>query len=132
MFVGFLSFDRCILPGTSRGIRTIHVDPIDDNQPGAGCTLREPSTSRTQDWGQEAAPNGCAVSESGTGFPVSYNIDLPSYVYTLSGLAGEDGNVGGDLDLFANINIAGVDSSATILDGGGWIACWMSGRAGFR
>ena len=93
MFVGVFLALAVFSHAQAEAVRTIHVDPINDNEPGAGCTLREAIHVANAGLGAGAAPNGCAVSESGSGFPVAYNIALPSYVYTLGGLAGEDGNV---------------------------------------
>ncbi len=110
--------DRSLLGvGTLYITRTIEVDPIDDNNPGGGCTLREAIDVANAGLGAGTAPNQCTVTESGASPPVAYEINLPDYTYTLSGSAGEDGNVGGDLDILGSMNING--STSTIIDGAG-------------
>jgi CSLREA domain-containing protein len=99
--------------------RTIDVDNIDDDNPEGGCTLREAIDVANAGLGAGTAANGCTVNESGTDAPITYEINLPSYTYTLSGAAGNDDNTGGDLDIIANVTINGTGASSTIINGGG-------------
>jgi uncharacterized repeat protein (TIGR01451 family) len=98
--------------------RTIDVDNIDDNNPGGGCTVREAIDVANAGLGAGTAANACTVTESGAGIPITYEINLPSYTYTLSGAAGNDDNTSGDLDILANVTINGVGAGNTIIDGG--------------
>jgi CSLREA domain-containing protein len=99
--------------------RTIDVDNTDDDNPAAGCTLREAIDVANAGIGAGMAANGCTVVESGTGMSITYKINLPSYTYTLSGTAGNDDNTGGDLDIMANVMIMGMGAGSTIIDGNG-------------
>lgn len=47
----------------------------------------------------------------------STHIILKPGVYKLKGLKDEDNNTGGDLDIFSNVSIEGIDSENTIIDG---------------
>ena len=99
--------------------RTIDVDNIADDDPGGGCTLREAIDVANAGLGAGPAPNGCTVTESGAGTPFTYELNLPSYTYTLTGAAGDDGNTSGDLDIVASMTINGAGAGSTIIDGGG-------------
>ena len=98
--------------------RTIEVDAIDDSNPEGGCTLREAIDVANAGLGPGLASNGCTVTESGGGIPITYEINLPSYTYTLTGSAGDDGNTSGDLDVLANVSINGSGAGSTAIDGG--------------
>jgi hypothetical protein len=99
--------------------RIIDVDSVKDSSPGDGCTLRE--AIDLANVGASAGPhaNQCVVTEKGLGAPYTYVINVPSYTYTLKGASGEDGNVGGDLDIEANVIIVGEGAAKTIIDGDG-------------
>jgi len=97
---------------------TIAVDSVDDDNPNGGCTLREAIALANSGAGAGAHANGCTIAESGgsPSTPIVYEINLPSYTYTLSGAAGEDENASGDLDISANVVISGAQ---TTISGGG-------------
>ena len=102
-------------------ILTIDVDNIADDNPGGGCTLREAIDVVNTSLGPGTAPNGCTVTASGAGSSITYEINLPSYTYTLSGVAGDDGNLSGDLDIMPSysVSINGAGAGSTIIEGGG-------------
>jgi hypothetical protein len=96
--------------------RTIVVDPIDDLQAANGCTLREAIHLANAG---ALAGLGCTAAVSGSGSQIAYLIQLPAYTYTLTGAAGENDNLGGDLDVLApNVTLSGAGMGATILEGG--------------
>jgi CSLREA domain-containing protein len=97
--------------------RTINVDNINDSNPTGGCTLREAIDLANAGTGAGLAPNGCTVTQSGSGTPITYDINLPSYTYTLIATTNEDNNADGDLDIAAILNINGAGASSTIIDG---------------
>jgi predicted outer membrane repeat protein len=99
--------------------RSIGVDNISDGLPLLGCTLREAISIANA--GLTGTHDGCTVNQSGSGTPITYNINLPKggYLYTLAGVAGEDSNLSGDLDITANVHISGWGAGTTIIDGGG-------------
>ncbi len=99
--------------------RTIQVDPIADDNPGIGCTLREAIDVANAGLGPGLAVNGCSITENGSGAPIVYVLNLPGYTYTLAGSSGEDANAGGDLDIFAHVRLNGSQLGGTILDGAG-------------
>jgi uncharacterized repeat protein (TIGR01451 family)/CSLREA domain-containing protein len=98
--------------------RIIDVDNVDDDKPGDGCTLREAIDLANSGAGAGEHPNGCIITESvgSPSTPIVYEINLPSYTYTLSGAAGNNDNSSGDLDISANVIING--AQATISGGG--------------
>jgi uncharacterized repeat protein (TIGR01451 family)/CSLREA domain-containing protein len=98
--------------------RTIDVGNVDDDKPGDGCTLREAIDLANSGAGAGEHSNGCTITESigSPATPIIYEINLPSYTYTLSGAAGDDDNSSGDLDISANVVISGAQ---TIISGGG-------------
>lgn len=98
--------------------RTIDVDAIADDNPGGGCTLREAIDAANAGAGAGQHVNGCTVSQSGSGAPITYELNLPAYTYTLTGAAGENDNASGDLDVKANVVFNGQGAGDTILDGG--------------
>ncbi|MEM1088771.1 MAG: right-handed parallel beta-helix repeat-containing protein [Pseudomonadota bacterium] len=102
-------------PALAQLQRTIVVDPIMDSAPDAGCTLREAISVANAGLGDAL---GCVSTELGSGFPLSYSIEVPALVYTLSGGI-DDGNAGGDLDLLGEIRISGAGPEATVIDGNG-------------
>jgi predicted outer membrane repeat protein len=99
--------------------RTIGVDNISDGFPLLGCTLREAISIANA--GLTGTHDGCTVTQSGSGVPITYHIYLPKggYLYTLAGMAGveEDNNLSGDLDITANVHISGWGAGTTIIDG---------------
>jgi len=95
--------------------RTIDVDPIADDDPDAGCTLRE-AISLANAGAGAGTTLGCTIAESGWGIPTIYDINLPAYTYLLTGAAGENDNVSGDLDIKADVNIHGAGAGSTVLD----------------
>ncbi|MGD8465281.1 MAG: right-handed parallel beta-helix repeat-containing protein [Anaerolineae bacterium] len=97
---------------------TIDVDAIADDNPDGGCTLREAIDVANAGAGAGQQLNGCTVSQSGSGAPITYELNLPAYTYTLTGAAGEDDNASGDLDVKANVVLNGQGAGKTILDGG--------------
>ena len=104
--------------------RTINVDPIADDNPAGGCTLREAIDLANAEAVAGMAANGCMVVETAGGF--EYVINLPAYTYTLTRASSDTpfGNVSGDLDIvnfFPNppsVTINGIDATKTIIDGG--------------
>ena len=82
---------------------------VDDFGGGVGCSLREAiqSANLGSNFG------GC------TGANASANtISLPAGTYTLTGAAGENNNVSGDLDIRANVTINGADEKTTFIQAG--------------
>jgi uncharacterized repeat protein (TIGR01451 family)/CSLREA domain-containing protein len=100
-------------------ILTIDVDDVDDNNPLGGCTLREAIDLANAGAVAGKHPNGCGITEKveALPFPIVYEINLPGYTYTLSGAAGDDLNVSGDLDIAAKVAIVG--GGKTTISGGG-------------
>jgi len=96
---------------------TIDVDDVDDNNPAGGCTLREAIDVANYGWGAGTHFNGCTVTESGSGDPTTYVMNLPSYTYTLSGAAGDNNNWTGDIDVAADVTINGAGADSTYIDG---------------
>ena len=97
--------------------RTILVDAIDDASPELGCTLREALEVANA---AITSGLGCTVAtETGSGSPIVYRVELPAMIYTLIGAAGEDQNLSGDLDIQARVLVIGHGTADTILDGGG-------------
>jgi CSLREA domain-containing protein len=81
-----------------------------DGSPGNGdCSLREAITNANNDNGDQA---DCPA---GSGADI---ITLPADYYTLTGAAGEDDNVSGDLDIKSNLTINGAGSLTTIIQAG--------------
>jgi CSLREA domain-containing protein len=106
------------LPVGAATTRLVNVDPVDDNQPGAGCTLREAITVANLLRGPGTdLLTGCKISESGIGPPFFYTLNLPSYKYRLTGAAGEDNNATGDLDIKSNVTLRGMGVDKTVIDG---------------
>ena len=98
--------------------RTIAVSSADDDASGGtSCTLRDAIGAANM--GATGSFNGCTISESGSGAPTDYVLNLPAlaYTYTLTGTADEDGNATGDLDILVNVTINGESAATTILDG---------------
>jgi uncharacterized repeat protein (TIGR01451 family) len=102
-------------------MRTINVDPIDDDDPIGGCTLREALDVANAGGGAGHHLNGCKVTERMDMLPLPevYILNLPAYTYTLTGAAGEDNNESGDLDVEANVAFQGQGAKATIISGAG-------------
>jgi CSLREA domain-containing protein len=100
--------------------RGIDVDPIDDDDPTAGCTLREAIDLANAGYGPGIHPNGCTVTQVPLGPEpdVLYIIDVPAFTYTLTGAAGDDANASGDLDIAADVWIFGAGAGLTIISGG--------------
>ncbi|MEM9530446.1 MAG: hypothetical protein AAGA23_05975 [Pseudomonadota bacterium] len=99
----------------SQTTRTLTVDPVPDDAPDQGCTLRE--AVDVANAGLLDAL-GCAASESGSGLPVTYQLTLPAYEYFLTGAADDDENLSGDLDVQVPIVLAGQGAQLTVLNGG--------------
>lgn len=49
--------------------------------------------------------NDCIVKQKGSGAEIIYRLLVPTMTYTLQGVAGEDDNVTGDLDIYSSDNI---------------------------
>jgi CSLREA domain-containing protein len=98
--------------------RGIDVDPVDDDDPTAGCTLREAIHLANMGLGPGTHPNGCTVTEVPLGPDpgVLYIISLPAY--TLTGAPDDDANASGDLDIAADVWIFGEGPGLTIVVGG--------------
>jgi hypothetical protein len=101
--------------------RAINVDDVPDDLPLLGCTLRE--AIGIANAGGTGTHFGCTVIQTGSGSPLTYQINLPNpkggYTYTLTGAAGEDSNASGDLDITTNVDITGPGAGTTIIDGRG-------------
>jgi CSLREA domain-containing protein len=99
--------------------RGIDVDPVDDDDPTAGCTLREAIDLANAGQGPGTHPNGCTVTEVPLGPEpdVLYIIDVPAYTYTLTGASGDDANASGDLDIGADVWIFGEGAGVTVING---------------
>jgi CSLREA domain-containing protein len=100
--------------------RGIDVDPVDDDDPTAGCTLREAIHLANMGLGPGTYPNGCTVTEVPLGPEPSvlYIINVPAYTYTLTGAPDDDANASGDLDIAADVWIFGEGAGLTIISGG--------------
>jgi CSLREA domain-containing protein len=82
----------------------------DENETGAGCSLREAIRSANEN----AAVGGCVSGAAGPD-----TIVLPPGTYTLSvGPAGDDMGASGDLDVTEDLTIAGAGTATTIVNGG--------------
>jgi len=81
-----------------------------DVAPNATCSLRE--AVQTINTGLDFG--GCVSVPS-----LSRVITLPAGRYTLTGAAGEDLNVSGDLDITQQVTIQGAGAATTIIDGAG-------------
>jgi CSLREA domain-containing protein len=94
-------------PATTALAGTITVNTqADENGSGAGCSLREAITSaNTTDFG------GCTGAAAGPD-----TIAIPAGTYTLTGAAGEDANVSGDLDLDSPVTLD--PTGKVVIDGG--------------
>ncbi|MFC2030089.1 choice-of-anchor Q domain-containing protein [Chloroflexota bacterium] len=102
----------------SATVRTIAVGVAADDDPSAGCTLREAIDVANAGGGVGAHANGCTVKGTVGTPPFSYAIKLPAYTYTLTGAPGDDANASGDLDITANITISGQGPGNTAISGG--------------
>lgn len=99
---------------------TINASTADDNNPGGGCTLREAIDLANAGAPPSSYPNGCTVKGTMGTAPVTYQINLSAYTYTLASTTNEDNNANGDLDIEANVIIMGQGTpGATVIDGGG-------------
>jgi len=99
---------------------TINASTADDNNPAGGCTLREAIDLANAGAIPNSYPNGCTVKGSLGTPPVTYQINLSAYTYTLASTTNEDNNVDGDLDIEANVIIMGQGTAgATVIDGSG-------------
>jgi CSLREA domain-containing protein len=100
--------------------RGIDVDAVDDDDPTAGCTLREAIDLANAGEGASTHPNGCTITEVPIGPDpgVQYIINVPAYTYTLTGASGDDANASGDLDIATDVGIFGEGAGATVIDGG--------------
>lgn len=103
------------IPAPAATDRVVIVDPIVDDDPDSGCTLREAIDLANAGL---LSAIGCTATEIGTGLPLNYRLELPAYTYTLTGMAGEDNNLSGDLDILSTLSIVGAGSEATVIDGG--------------
>ena len=101
--------------------RTINVDNVPDSDTSTTkCTLREAIEAANDGDGAGTNAAGCTITESGSGTPVSYVLNLPSYTYTIeTGGSHEEYNADGDLDIKNNVTINGAGVGNTILDGNG-------------
>ncbi|MDH4183763.1 MAG: right-handed parallel beta-helix repeat-containing protein [Nitrospinota bacterium] len=81
-----------------------------DAVPNAACSLRE--AVQTINTGFDFG--GCVAVPTGSSV-----ITLPAGTYTLTGAAGEDLNVSGDLDITQWVTIQGAGAATTIIDGAG-------------
>ncbi len=95
-------------------LRTISVDPVSDDPNETGCSLRE--AIEVANAGQ-ASGLDCEGSDSGTGSPIEYRIELPAYTYFILGERNEDANQVGDLDIISTITLVGEGIGETIIDG---------------
>jgi len=92
------------------GITVTTTDDELDYYPGNGsCSLREAITNANNDSASHAdCPAGSGAD----------TITLPAGTYTLTGAAGENSNVSGDLDLKGTLTINGAGSATTIIQAG--------------
>ncbi|MEM9316714.1 MAG: CSLREA domain-containing protein, partial [Pseudomonadota bacterium] len=113
LLVGALIF---VFVGIASGqtVLNISVDSLDDDEPTAGCTLREAITMANNGMSESV---GCVAIAAGSGEPRSFRIELPAFTYTLVGDGGENDNLSGDLDVLGNLNIAGAGQNLTIIRG---------------
>jgi CSLREA domain-containing protein len=66
------------------------------------------------------APGNCSLRDAVNAANVDATADvinLPAGHYTLSGAAGDDGNVSGDLDVTHDVTVAGAGAGSTVIDG---------------
>ncbi|MGD8472960.1 MAG: choice-of-anchor Q domain-containing protein [Anaerolineae bacterium] len=82
---------------------------VDEFGSGSGCSLREAiqSANTGSDFG------GCTGANA-----AANTITLPANTYTLTGAAGEDSNVSGDLDIEGTLTINGAGAATTIIQAG--------------
>jgi CSLREA domain-containing protein len=86
---------------------TTQVDEFSDPGPGAGCSLREAIQAANTD----SPFGGCTGATAGTD-----TINVPAGTYTLTGAAGEDANVSGDLDIDSPVTLD--PTGVVVIDGG--------------
>ena len=99
-FVGQLLFIR------SAWAATIPVNTTTDEfGTGASCSLREAVRAASTD----AAFGGCAAGSGAD------SITLPAGTYVLTGTAGNDTNVSGDIDMTSTLTINGAGAASTII-----------------
>ncbi|MEM9530513.1 MAG: hypothetical protein AAGA23_06320 [Pseudomonadota bacterium] len=101
------------LPAEAQTIRAISVDPINDDTPELGCSLREAIELANA---VQLSGLDCLATESGSGLPIDYVISVPELSYALTGIAGEDGNLQGDLDIAGRMRIVGAGRDLTVID----------------
>ncbi|MEM7709048.1 MAG: hypothetical protein AAF358_26100 [Pseudomonadota bacterium] len=92
---------------------TIDVDPIGDDALEVGCSLREAISLANAGLTEGL---DCSSVLTGTGFPLSYEFNLPEMRYQLLGDAAS-GEAGGDLDVDAEISFQGAGSNRTVIEG---------------
>ncbi|HEX4759288.1 MAG TPA: choice-of-anchor Q domain-containing protein [Thermoleophilaceae bacterium] len=66
------------------------------------------------------APGNCSLRDAVNAANVDASADvinLPAGHYTLTGAAGDDGNVSGDLDVTHDVTVAGAGAGSTVIDG---------------
>lgn len=113
MVFGLAACALLLEPVRAQTIRSITVDPIDDDAPQMGCTLRE--AIELANTNQLSGPD-CTAMETGSGIS-EYEILLPEMIYAITGLANDDANQSGDLDISVTVRIIGAGRDLTIIDG---------------
>ncbi|MFK7957278.1 MAG: hypothetical protein AB8B96_14370 [Lysobacterales bacterium] len=105
----------CFQPALAQTLRVVDVDPLGDDQPDAGCTLREAINLANAGLGEAL---GCQAMDQGDGLPITYEIRLPAMRYVL-GAGLDDTNLLGDLDIQVGLRMVGQGPESSIIDGQG-------------
>jgi CSLREA domain-containing protein len=105
-----VAFAAVVLATVAGGTTITVTDTADDVAPNGNCTLREAIIAANTDSAQDACPAGNGAD----------TIAVPAGVYLLTHTgAEEDAASTGDLDVTADVSIAGEGATATVLDGNG-------------
>jgi len=116
-----LASSLLIWPSPALGA-TINVNSAADTVADDGvCTLREAVTAANTNMASGSTGNECTAGSSGALDTITFAAALNGTPITLSGAAGDDVNLSGDLDILdgGDLTIQGNGLSNTIIDGGG-------------
>jgi Ca2+-binding RTX toxin-like protein len=97
------------------GANTITVDSTADGVVAGACTLRSAVTSANSGLPGASSCAAGSVEVGGVGSDAD-TIVLPAGTYVLAGAAGDDANVGGDLDVTKSLALEGAGAGTTTID----------------
>jgi CSLREA domain-containing protein len=100
------------------GANTITVDTTEDViAADSSCSLREAvSSANTGSAGGSGCADGAPFLAGPSGSDGADTIVLPAGSYFMEGAAGEDGNVGGDLDVTKDLTLEGAGAATTTIN----------------